>query len=392
MSLKTHILRTIITVLVFAVLAATLFSALYLTDGAQQGLSHGTSWRGADLVVVPDGSLSAGENILLSGKPAMFFFGDTGFERIKGISGVAQASPVIFVSTLAGQACCSGHVQVIAIDPARDFTVAAWLKEHPEVTMKKDDIVVGSMIDGETGSNLKFYGHTFRIAGKLDPSGLRGVDNVVFTRIEDMYTMADESGTRAAQPLNIPQGKVSSVLVRVGPGVSADAIGNEIKSQVPGTKTITQNTLLGLVIRHLAGVVSFLNHSSIAVMAISIPLVGVVSAIVARELRGEIVLLGALGATKAFVTRLVFTGTFISSVIGSLTGIAATLVILVSFQDFIAFTLEIPFAIPPPVSLLAIGAGSLLPSLAIGAIASIYPTILLIRSAPARYSGSAGSW
>jgi len=348
---------------------------------------------GADLIVVPDGSLSDGENILLNEKPAMFFFGDSGFEKITGISGVAQASPGIFISTLAGQACCSGHVQVIAIDPARDFTVAAWLKEHPGVTMEKDDILIGSMIDGDTGTDLKFYGHTFRIVGKLDPSGMRGVDNVIFTRIDDIYAAAGESGTKAAQPPNIPEGKVSSVLVRVDPGASAGAIGSEIRSQVPGTKTITQNTLLGLVLLHLTGIVRFLNHSSIAVIAISIPLTGLVSAIVARELQREISMLGALGATKEFVTRLVFTGTFISSVIGSLIGIAATMVILLSFQNFIAFILEIPFAVPSPFSLLAIVSGSLLPSLAIGAIASIYPTIHLIRSAPpSGYSGSTGSW
>jgi|GEM_PF-6765395 len=42
MSLKTHLLRTVIMSIVFAIIAATLFSALYLTDGAQQGLMHGT--------------------------------------------------------------------------------------------------------------------------------------------------------------------------------------------------------------------------------------------------------------------------------------------------------------------------------------------------------------
>ena len=196
--------------------------------------------------------------------------------------------------------CCSGFVQLIGVDPEHDFTIARWLETHPGVVMGKDDIIVGSRIDGDTGSDLKFYGHTFHIAGKLDPTGMMGIDMVVFTRIEDVYAMAEESGIKAERTLAIPQGMVSSVLVTVEPGISPVVVGDEIRKQIPGTRTITPTSLLTTVTLHIAGITSLLYGSAVVVMLISIPLLAFISFTVSHELRQEIALLGALGVTRDF--------------------------------------------------------------------------------------------
>ena len=67
------------------------------------------------------------------------------------------------------------------MDPGHDFTIARWLETHPGIVMGKDDIIVGSSIEGNTGSDLRFYGHTFHIAGRLNPTGMMGIDMAVFT-------------------------------------------------------------------------------------------------------------------------------------------------------------------------------------------------------------------
>jgi ABC-type antimicrobial peptide transport system permease subunit len=68
--------------------------------------------------------------------------------------------------------------------------------------------------------------------------------------------------------------------------------------------------------------------------------------------------------------------------IGALAGIGTAAIILVAFQDFIALTLKIPFAIPSPFTVLVYGGSALLLSIAIGGIASLYPAYLIIRSEP----------
>jgi ABC-type antimicrobial peptide transport system permease subunit len=101
---------------------------------------------------------------------------------------------------------------------------------------------------------------------------------------------------------------------------------------------------------------------------------------VARELRKEIALLGALGVTKAFIIQLMLAESFSLSLTGGLIGIAAAAGVLVGFQNVIALTLKIPFSIPSPSSLLVAGGGALLICLLIGGMASIYPAIRVVRS------------
>ncbi len=305
----------------------------------------------------------------------------SGFERISKIAGVAKASPQIFVATLFGQACCSGPVQFIAMDPSNDFTVSTWLKENPGVTMEKDDIIVGSKIVGDIGSDLKFFGHTYHILGRLGQTGM-GIDMAVFARTEDAYVMADESADKAVQKVTIPRGMVSAVLVKLEPGRSPSAVADEIRSTVPGTKTITPNGLLGAVTGQLGAVTRLLYGSTFAVTVVSIPLLGFISAMVANERKREIAILRAIGATKAHVMRLMLAESFSISIIGGLVGIGVAAIILMSFQDLIAVSLKIPFIVPSPMAIAYNGGTALLLSAGIGGISSIYPAILISRSEP----------
>ena len=373
--------RNLATIIAFAIIAATLFSAQYLMSGAQQSLDAGMSRMGADIMVVPAEYNAKAETVILMGEPNTFFFNDSGFDKISKITGVAKASPQIFIATLAGQSCCSGLVQLIAMDPSNDFTVSAWLKENPGVTMGKDDIIVGSKIIGDIGSDIRFYGHSFHVIGRLAQTGM-GVDMAVFTRIEDAYVMADESGVKAVQKVTIPRGMVSAVLVKLEPGASRTAVASEIRAKIPETKTITPDGLLGAVTAQLGAVTRLLYGSTLAVTIVSIPLLAFISAMVAHERRREIAILRALGATKTYVIRLMLAESFSISIVGGLIGIGSAAVILVFFQDFIAVSFKIPFIIPSPMTIMYAGATALLLSAGIGGISSLGPAILINRSEP----------
>lgn len=378
-NLKDRPWRNFAALMAFAIIAGTLFSAQYLVSGAKQSLENGIDRMGADIMVVPTEYSAAGESVLLTGQPTSFFFKDDSFEQISRIPGVARASPEIFIGTLYGQSCCSGAVQLIAIDPNRDFTIAAWLKENPGVKMGKDDVIVGSIITGDIGSDLVFYGHTFHIVGRLDFTGLPGVDMAVFTRIQDAHTMADESGIKAARKLTIPPGMVSAVLVRVVPGVSPDAIAGEIRTRVPGTRTITQNGLLGSVSSQLEAITAVLYGSTAAVTAVSVPLLAFISAMVAHERRREAAIFRALGAPQSFVLNLLLTETLSLSVIGALAGIAAAALALALFQGYMAFALKIPFTMPSLPAILAAAGTALVLPVAISGIASVWPAVTVSR-------------
>lgn len=379
-NLANHPYRNIATIFAFAFIAATLFSSQYLMNGAQASLDKGMSRMGADILVVPEEYAAAGQTVILSGQPSSFFFENSNYEKISRIPGVAKASPQIYIATLFAS-CCAAPVQMIAIDPENDFTIATWLKQNPGVKLGKDDMIIGSAIVQNVGNDLFFYGHTFHVVGILEQTGM-GVDNSVFIRFEDAYVMADESELKAVKKLTIPPGMVSSVLVKVDPGTSPAVVAREIQDQVPGTKAITPNGLLNTVSGQLGAVRRLLNGATLAVTIVSIPLLGFISAMVAHEQRKDFAILQALGATKAFVMKLMLAESFSIALIGGLIGIGSAAIFFVFFQDFIATSLKIPFIIPSPLAVLVDGGTALLLCAGIGGIASLYPAILINRSEP----------
>jgi len=379
-NLVNHPYRNIATIFAFAFIAATLFSSQYLMNGAQASLDTGMSRMGADILVVPEEYAAAGQTVILTGQPSSFFFNDSNYEKISRIPGVAKASPQIYIATLFAS-CCAAPVQMIAIDPENDFTIATWLKENPGVKLGKDDIIIGSAVIQNVGNDLMFYGHTFHVVGILEQTGM-GVDNSVFTRFEDAYVMADESELKAVKKLTIPPGMVSAVLVKVDQGTSPAAVAREIQAQIPGTKTITPNGLLNTVSGQLGAVRRLLNGTTLAVTIVSIPLLAFISGMVAHERRREIAILRALGATRTYVVKLMLAESFSIAIIGGLIGIGAAMVVLVFFQDFIATSLKIPFIVPEPLALLVDGGTALLLCAGIGGIASLYPAIRINRSDP----------
>ena len=193
--------RNMATILCFAFIAASILSAGYLISGTTNSLNVGISRMGADIMVVPANSSAAGESLLLNGQPTTFFFNNNPVPEIMRDPGVAAVSPQLYIATL-GASCCSYPIQLIGFNSSQDFTITPWLQTKLVGTLKQNEIIVGSAIIGNVGSQLKFYGQNFTIAGKLSPTGM-GLDDTVFMRMQDAYAMAAESNTTAVEPLNI---------------------------------------------------------------------------------------------------------------------------------------------------------------------------------------------
>ncbi len=372
--------RSLATIFACAIIASTFFTSQYLMSGAQQSLDAGISRMGADILVAPAGYAHAGQAVLLTGEPTTFFLDGSSVGAIAGIPGVAKVSPQIYIATLHAS-CCAAPVQMIAIDPERDFTISTWLKENPGIALGRDDIIIGSAVVQEIGKDLVFYGHTFYVVGQLERTGT-GVDNSVFIRFDDARVMAEESGRKAVKPLTIPDGTVSLVLVKADPGTSPAAVAAEIERRVPAAKTILPDGLLSAVSGQLGALTRLLYGSAIAVTLVTVPLLGLLAAMVAHERRREVSILRALGARRPFVAGLLLAESVALAILGGVLGIGGAMVILVLFQDLISLTLRIPFLLPSPLTVLAQGGDALLLLIGIAVVSSLYPVYRITRSEP----------
>ena len=360
-------------ILAFAFIAASLFSGHYLLAGASDSVKSEIAKLGADLIVVPANYTADSEAVLLRGEPSTFFFDDSVVPQIRNVSGVEQVEPQIFIASLTAS-CCSLPVQLIAIDPTLDFTITPWLEAKQQKPLAPDEIIVGSKIIAGGGTNLNFYGHSFIVAGKLDPTGT-GLDTSIFLRTDDAYKMANDSKLNAIKPLVLPQGVASAVLVRVNDAAEATNVSYRIVDQVPGTRVLTSSALVTTVSDQLAGITQILDLSALVATLISLPLIALISLMVVNERRREIGVLRALGATRSMIFRLILGESVIIAAIGGILGIAASWIVLILFQGYIAEVTRIPLSMPVVSSLVSISAVTFIVTVAVGGFAALYPAV-----------------
>ena len=363
--------RNIATMLCYAFVAGSLISASFLVGGATSSLNSGFSRMGADLMVVPQEYSESAEAIILKGQPSTFSFDRQYLVSIQEVEGVDKASPQLYVQTLSAS-CCSIPVQLIAYDPSRDFTITPWLQTRLKRPLETDEIIVGSRIAGDIGSRLQFYGHEFTIAGRLEPTGM-GLDSSIFLRMEDAYVMADESPLKAVQPISLSRDRISSVLVQVGEHNDPNTVAARIQARIPGAKVIVPNYLVKKVTAQLESITRILYLITGSVIVISLPLIALISSMVAAERRGEIGILRALGATRSFIFQLIFLESACLSIFGGLLGIVTSFIILFSFQDLITSTLQVPLIWPNLWEISNDIALALVLVITIGCLSGLYP-------------------
>src|SRR4030042_6019160 len=218
-------------ILSFAFIAASLFSGQSLLHGPSESIETGVARMGADLIVVPERYRMEAMDIVLRGEPSPFVFDSSNVARVASVEGVERVAPNLYIASLTAS-CCDVPVQIIAYDPERDFTLKPWLAESQKRPLGKDDIIVGNRIMGDIGTPLKFYGHDFNIAQRMEPAGM-GVDCSISMSFDDAFVMPDESAQKAVKPLLLPAEKVSAVLVKVNDVKETEEVAARTAESVP---------------------------------------------------------------------------------------------------------------------------------------------------------------
>jgi putative ABC transport system permease protein len=367
------------------VLAAFLMSATLLAKSIGYSLQVGRQRLGADIVVVPSGKETETQTALLLGKPVSgVWMPAENVDRISQMEGVAKTSPQLYLETLTGAACCSAwDMFIIAFDPETDFTITPWLKEKLKRPIGPREVVGGDwVIVPETTQKIMIYGVNVDLAAKLEPTGM-GLDQTMFLTFDTAREIAKESLTKAARPLEIPEGKISAVQVKVKESYAIDEVAKRISSAIPGTYALASLELTRAVHRQTEGLFRMLFLGLTAVWILAVVLSGLVFSLMVNERRREIGVLRAVGAKRNFIFKLFLTESGILALGGGLIGVVLATLFVHLFRFYLMRSTGLPLLAPPLPSLLGFMLACLVIALILSLPALLYPAVRASRIDPA---------
>jgi putative ABC transport system permease protein len=375
----------ILIVCVAAVIAMQVGAAL-LERASVRGLEQGLARLGADLLVVPRGFEDVMFESLVTGEAGLFYIDSDYEKRLVALDFVESVAPQLYVESLSGASCCSvWNVFLIGFDPARDFTVRPWIEGEPDLSHGTKGIFVGREMGVSKGDKMKFYGTEFVVAGVLSHSGM-GLDTTVFIPLEGVYQMAENSPIMAEKRLEVDRDMISALLVnlksRKNGGIESARAAYRIEKNFAELGVIMPDELLTKVQNNLRGTLDGLRTVSYIIWPVAALLVGLVFTMATTERRREIGLLRAMGATRAFIFRLIVNEAMIIAVLGTICGLAVSTWLTAGFSKLVAMSLKIPFLMPDFYSIGLLFVQAAILALATGVVASLYPAIFAARMEP----------
>lgn len=387
------------------------FAAFVTGWALRDGIATSLARMGADLVVVPQGTLVNITSSLLTVQPTEETLPAGLADSLTAVPGIAQAAPQRIVPALV-----DGHpANLIAFDPAQDFSVLNWLDRHQPGPLGADGLIAGSRLAGRPGEAVTVCGAPLKIYGRLDKTGVGPFDEswflsfaalariVLFCRASHPLAgggpaPVETAGGRAvsAEAGGIHHAKaktcspelrldrVSAFLVQLAPGARVEEVKFAL-GQLAGIRTVEGNSVLTASRQALGalllGIALFAAFQLTALMIV----VSLLFSAMVQERWREVGLLRAMGAKPNQVMTVILAEAAIVTGLGGLAGLifgAALLLIFARSLGFYFGLLGVPFAWPPAAVLEGGAAAALVFSAVLGLAGAFLPAWRVRRTAP----------
>jgi putative ABC transport system permease protein len=370
----------------------------------RNGMATSFSRMGADLVVVPRATLVNITASLLTVQPTDETLPADLAQRIIAIPGIATVAPQRIVPTLVeGQAA-----NLIAFDPAHDFSVLTWLEERQGVPV--DALIAGGRLAARLGTTLSVCGMPLRVYGRLGKTGVGPFDEsyfVSFQTLANIVAFCRGSDARAsdtpapslkpedAPPVggmdhanlcspDLPLDRVSAFLLQLSPGAKVEEVKFAL-ARLPDVKVVEGNNVLTASRQALSmllvGIAAFTALELVALLI----LVSLLFSAIVQERYREVGLLLAMGANPNQVMTIILTEAAIITGLGGLAGLGFGSAVLLTFARSLGFyfgLLGVPFSWPPFAVLQAGAVLAIAFSAILGLVGAFLPAWRVRRMAP----------
>lgn len=368
-----------------------------LSDGIAASLAR----MGADLLVVPRGTLVNITASLLTVQPTAATLPADLADRLAAMPGIARVAPQRIVPVLVD----GRRAELIAFDPARDFSVLPWLDAQRQGPVGGDGVIAGNRIAGRPGGDVVVCGKPMKIYGRLAKTGVGPFDGSWFASFDGLaqiaaFCRASHGPIAAAQPgadggtahhlggrVCLPDlhlDRVSAFLLQLAPGMRTEEVRFALGG-LPGLQIVEGNTVLtasrqalGALLRGIAVFAAFQLSALLIVVSL------LFSAMVQERWR-EVGLLRAIGAKPNQITAMILGEAAIITGLGGLAGLVFGAALLLVFARSLGFyfgLLGVPFAWPSLAVLEGGAIAALVFSAALGLLGAFLPAWRVRRAAP----------
>ena len=353
--------RSFCLVLVILLFAFSLYAGSVLSLSLSGGVASMSDRLGADIMVTPEQADADfdPQTFLVSTEPSYFYMDEAIRDQVAAVDGVEAASAQLFLAT-ARASCCSGRYQVIAFDPATDFTVQPWIADTlGEAGLGEMEVIVGANVGVANPENFSLFGNKLRVVAQFEPTG-SSLDNAVYANFDTARILIDSSLDKGLNKYTtLDTGHIiSSVMVRVAPESDVDAVAADIEARVPGVSVATSTTMVSGIARSLEATSRTITALIALVWGVGLAMVTLVFVMMIVERRREFGTLVAVGAHKGLVSRIVLSEAVVVNAVGAGAGIIVSGVLIVSFSGLVRQTIGLGFLVPsiPVIAGLAVGA------------------------------------
>jgi putative ABC transport system permease protein len=370
--------RTALLVLAVALGSGAVFTTLTVARGIQASLEVGFSRLGADLIVVPRETLVNLTPALLTIEPTTHTLDATLGDEVARIPGVSRVAPQRLLRLPAGSGGHNHDVDLIAFDPARDFSVQPWLREPLQRPLAVGDVLIGGRREEALGGTISLGSRQLVVAGRLERTGVGPFDNALFITFATADWLA-EAGLVGADP-----GKVSALLIRLDVGATAEQVRFAIAKN-PGVKVAAGGLVLISTRQALTALLGGIFVFAVLMLLGSVVMVSVLFSAIIAERRREVGLLRAIGTRCRQVVQLFIVEAALTTGLGGFCGILLGGSLLLGFQRSLGYwfqTVNVQFHWPAPASVALYGLACVTTAATVGVLGAFLPALRAGRQEP----------
>jgi putative ABC transport system permease protein len=377
-------LRTVFLIFSVALAVGTVLAVYTAVCGVATSVEQGFARMGADLIVVPEKTMVNITSALLTVQPTEESIDWNRYKEISQLNGVERASPqtIYHVPVMAGMP--EHKTNLIAFDPATDFTVMPWLVAREQRPIQVGELISGGRRSEAVGSEIEPCNTPATIYGKLGRSGIGPFDDSLFAPYE---TASKLLSTLSAQSQCTPQYspyRVSAVLVKLKFGSTPEQVRFAI-SRLPGVKVIQGTAIVTATRQSTTALLDAVLGLAVIMLVSSLILIGLLFSAIIAERRREIGVLQAIGARRSDVLGMLIAEATVTTGMGGLLGVLLGCLLLFLFQNSLVYylkTLQMDF-LWPPLTQIALAAGVLiLLAAAAGLMSAVIPAWQATKKEP----------